>query len=118
MSFRHLPSLAALRVFEAAGRHLSFPDAAVELCVTTSAVSRQIRALETELGRPLFERRPRGLALTATGAAYLAQVADALRRLDQASAVVRGAGSRPMLPPRVPARFRGNRVGAPLPASR
>ena len=65
------PSLAALRVFEAAGRHLSFTNAAAELCVTTSAVSRQIRALEDELGRPLFERQPRGLALTKDGAVYL-----------------------------------------------
>ncbi len=73
--FHALPSLAALRVFEAAGRHLSFTNAAVELCVTTSAVSRQIRALEDELGRPLFDRLPRGLALTKDGAAYLAQVA-------------------------------------------
>ena len=53
--FRHLPSLAALRVFESAGRHLSFTNAAAELCVTTSAVSRQIRALEEEIGRSLFD---------------------------------------------------------------
>ena len=55
--YRHLPSLSALRVFEAAGRHESFTLAADELCVTTSAVSRQIRALEDELGMRLFERR-------------------------------------------------------------
>jgi hypothetical protein len=59
--YRHLPSLSALRVFEAAGRHESFTVAADELCVTTSAVSRQIRALEDEVGLRLFERRPRGL---------------------------------------------------------
>ena len=91
--FPHLPPLAALRVFEAAGRHLSFTNAAAELCVTTSAVSRQIRALEEQLGRPLFERQPRGLALTKDGASYLAQVAEALRRLDDASATLRGDGS-------------------------
>ena len=74
--YRHLPSLSALRVFEAAGRHESFTLAADELYVTTSAVSRQIRALEDELGLRLFERRPRGLELTKEGAAYLAEVAD------------------------------------------
>jgi DNA-binding transcriptional LysR family regulator len=89
-----LPSLAALRVFEAAGRHLSFTTAAAELHVTTSAVSRQIRALEDELGQKLFARQPRGLVLTKEGAAYLVQVADALRRLDAASAAVRGDGRR------------------------
>ncbi len=114
--FRHLPSLAALRVFEAAGRHLSFTDAAAELCVTTSAVSRQIRALEEDLGRRLFARRPRGLALTKDGAAYLAQVGDALRRLEQASAVLRGAGGRRTLRLSVLASFAGNWLVPRLPA--
>ena len=116
MPFRHLPSLGALRVFEAAGRHLSFTDAAAELAVTTSAVSRQIRALEEELGRRLFERRPRGLALTAAGAIYLAEVADALRRLDQASGVLRGAGPQRMLRLSVLASFAGNWLVPRLPA--
>jgi LysR family glycine cleavage system transcriptional activator len=106
--FRHLPSLAALRVFEAAGRHLSFTNAAAELCVTTSAVSRQIRALEDEVGRTLFTRQPRGLGLTKAGAAYLPRVADALRRLDDASAVLRGAGPRRQLRLSVLASFAGN----------
>ena len=90
--YRHLPSLSALRVFEAAGRHESFTLAADELCVTTSAVSRQIRALEDELGRRLFERHPRGLRLTREGAEYLTEVAAALRRLEHASASLRSAG--------------------------
>jgi LysR family glycine cleavage system transcriptional activator len=113
--FKDLPSLAALRVFEAAGRHLSFTTAAAELHVTTSAVSRQIRALEDELGRKLFARQPRGLALTKEGAAYLAQVADALRRLDQASAAVRGDGRR-TLRLSVLASFAGNWLVPRLPA--
>jgi LysR family glycine cleavage system transcriptional activator len=111
-----LPSLAALRVFEAAGRRLSFTDAAAELCVTTSAVSRQIRALEDELGRPLFERRPRGLALTKDGAAYLVQVADALRRVDDATATLRGKGARRKLRLSVLASFAGNWLLPRLPA--
>ncbi len=115
-AFRHLPSLAALRVFEAAGRRLSFTDAAGELCVTTSAVSRQIRALEDELGRPLFERHPRGLALTKDGAAYLAHVADALRRVDDATATLRGQGARRKLRLSVLASFAGNWLLPRLPA--
>lgn len=64
---RQLCSLNALQVFEAAARHLSFQKAAAELDVTSTAVSHQIKLLETELGMPLFRRRPRPLALTAAG---------------------------------------------------
>lgn len=116
--FRHLPSLPALRVFEAAGRHLSFTDAAAELCVTTSAVSRQVRALEAELGRRLFERGGRGLTLTKDGAVYLEQVADALRRLDQATRDLRDTdgGARRTLRLSVLASFAGNWLVPRLPA--
>jgi len=62
-----LPSLAALRTFEAAARHLSFKNAADELNVTASAVSRQIKALEAEIGLPLFQRGYRQVALTPEG---------------------------------------------------
>lgn len=114
--FRHLPSLPALRVFEAAARHLSFTDAAAELCVTTSAVSRQVRALEAEIGRPLFARSARGVALTKAGAAYFVQVGDALRRLEQASADLRGRGGRRTLRLSVLASFAGNWLVPRLPA--
>ncbi|HET9820319.1 MAG TPA: LysR substrate-binding domain-containing protein [Burkholderiaceae bacterium] len=63
-----LPPLDLLATFEAAARHLSFTRAAAERFVTQSAVSRQIRALEDELGVPLFERRHRALRLTEGGA--------------------------------------------------
>lgn len=63
----HLPPLAAIRVFEAAARHLSFTRAAVELGMTQAAVSYQIKLLEERVGGPLFLRRPRDLALTETG---------------------------------------------------
>ncbi|MEK7919695.1 LysR family transcriptional regulator, partial [Burkholderia contaminans] len=53
---RRLPSLIALRFFEETARHLSFNRAAVSLCVTQGAVSRQIRLLEEALGARLFER--------------------------------------------------------------
>jgi len=62
-----LPSLTALRTFEVAARHLSFKNAAGELNVTASAVSRQIKALEDEIGLPLFRRGYRQVELTLEG---------------------------------------------------
>lgn len=69
MARRHynLPSLTALAAFEAAARHLSFKKAAGELNVTPGAVSRQIKALEADVGQPLFQRIHRGVRLTAPG---------------------------------------------------
>ncbi|MBS0382922.1 MAG: LysR family transcriptional regulator [Proteobacteria bacterium] len=64
---RDLPSLNALRTFEAAARLESATRAAAELNVTHGAVSRQIRVLEAELGTTLFTHEGRGLALTAAG---------------------------------------------------
>ncbi|MGH8147727.1 MAG: LysR family transcriptional regulator [Rhodanobacteraceae bacterium] len=64
---RELPSLNALRVFEAAARLESVSHAAEALHVTHGAVSRQIRALEAELGTALFSREGRGLTLTPAG---------------------------------------------------
>lgn len=69
--------LTALRSFEVAGRHGNVTRAAEELLVSQAAVSRQIRDLETMLGHPLFERRPRGLVLTPDGARLLAVLTDA-----------------------------------------
>ena len=62
-----LPSLDLLRGFETAARLLSFTKAGEELHLTQSAVSRQIKELEDQLGVPLFERRHRALALTEAG---------------------------------------------------
>ena len=69
MSRRHynLPPLTMLLVFEAAARHLSFKAAAQDLSVTPAAVSHQIKALEAELGTPLFVRKHRGVELTEHG---------------------------------------------------
>ena len=66
---RRLPPLKALRAFEAAARHMSFKSAADELGLTPTAVSHQIRLLETVSGCALFRRLPRPLALTSAGAA-------------------------------------------------
>lgn len=64
---RELPPLNALRAFEATARLASVSLAARELHVTHGAVSRQLRTLEEALGRPLFVRQGRGLALTPAG---------------------------------------------------
>ncbi len=74
MKRTHLP-LNALRVYDAAARHLSFTRAADELAVTPAAVGQQIRALEDHLGTVLFRRTSKGLELTPEGCAGL----DALR---------------------------------------
>lgn len=67
MSQRRLPSLSALRAFEAAARHESAKQAAQELSVTPTAISHQIRGLEETLGVSLFLRKPRQLTLTPQG---------------------------------------------------
>lgn len=80
---RKLPPLNALRFFEAAARRCSFAGAAVELCVTPGAVSRQVRSLEAHLGVNLFRRHPQHLEITPAGArlAAIARTAfDAIER--------------------------------------
>jgi len=86
-----LPSLPALRVFEAAGRLLSFTRAAAELHVTQAAVSHQVRALEEQLGQPLFERTTRRLALTAAGERLLPAATAAFATLEHAVADLKRA---------------------------
>lgn len=83
MSIRELPSLNALRAFEAAARLGSMSLAARELHVTHGAVSRQVRALEEALGQPLFARHGRGVALTASGQALHESCTGAFGQLRQ-----------------------------------
>ncbi len=82
---RRLPSLNALRAFEAAARHLSFTRAADELNVTQAAVSHQIKALEEQLGITLFRRLNRALLLTDEGQMLFPGVRDALDSLAEAT---------------------------------
>lgn len=82
---RHLPPLNAVRVFEAAARHLSFSQAAEELSVTQSAVSKQISLLESRLEISLFERRNGRISLTKQGEEYLPAVSAALNSLAEAT---------------------------------
>lgn len=77
-----MPPLKALRAFEAAGRHLSFKRAAEELCVTASAVSHQVKNLESFLGFDLFVRKTRALSLTEAGSSYHGFLADIFARLE------------------------------------
>lgn len=82
---RALPPLGWFRSFEAAARHLNFTMAAQELALTQSAVSQQVRSLETRLGVQLFVRLPRGLMLTDDGRILLPQVESALGTLTKAT---------------------------------
>lgn len=82
MKRTHLP-LNALRVFDAAARHLSFTRAADELAVTPAAVGQQIRALEDHLGVVLFRRTSKGLELTPEGAAGLDPLREGFLRFEE-----------------------------------
>lgn len=88
-AFDRLPSLNALRAFEAASRHLNFRVAAEELGVTQGAVAQQIRGLEAELGMKLFERHPRTLSLTENGRRYAGSVRRAFELLTEATQALR-----------------------------
>jgi len=88
---RAVPSLNALRTFECAARLLSFTAAATQLHVSQAAVSRQVRALEGALGRPLFQRLHRRVELNAAGRALASELARAFDAIDRA-VVNAGAG--------------------------
>lgn len=88
---RRLPSLNALRVFEAVARHLNFRLAAEELGVTQGAVAQQIRALEAELGLVLFERHPRTLVMTETARGYIPNIRRAFELISEATEILRPA---------------------------
>lgn len=82
--------LTALRSFEAAGRLGSFTLAADELSVSQAAVSRQVKELEAELGKPLFERRHRSVRLTAAGRSLLDVLSRSFDAMDASLSEIRG----------------------------
>jgi LysR family glycine cleavage system transcriptional activator len=84
-----LPSLNALRVFEAAARHLSFKEAANELSITQAAVSHQIKSLEEYLGVELFRRAGRGVQLTEAARACLPRLREGFDSLAAAVETMR-----------------------------
>jgi LysR family glycine cleavage system transcriptional activator len=89
-----LPSLNGMRAFEAAARLGSVKDAAEELRLTPSAVSRHIRSLERSLGQELFDRGYRQITLTATGSYYAHSLSEAFEAIRRATEDVDGASNR------------------------
>jgi LysR family glycine cleavage system transcriptional activator len=87
-------SAGQLRAFEAVARHLNFRAAAEEMALTQSAVSRQIQALEEEVGTSLFLRHTRAVELTGAGAQLLLAVTQALPRIDGAVRQIRQSAGR------------------------
>lgn len=80
---KRLPSLTALRAFEATARLASVTRAADELRVTQSAVSRHLRTLEDELGLPLVRRVHRGVAITPAGRTLAAALSASFERIGE-----------------------------------
>jgi len=99
------PSLKAIKTFQIAAKHSSFAVAADELCITPSAVSHQIKTLETQLGLSLFSRAARALALTDAGARYLEQIDDLFMRLESVTEQLRARYGRNSVRLHVPAYF-------------
>ena len=87
-------SAGQLRAFEAVARHLNFRAAAEEMALTQSAVSRQIQAIEEEVGASLFLRHTRAVELTSAGAQLLLAVQQALPRIDGAVRQIRQSAGR------------------------
>lgn len=87
-------SAGHLRAFEAVARHLNFRAASEEMALTQSAVSRQIQALEEEVGVSLFLRHTRAVELTSAGAQLLMAVTQALPRIDGAVRQIRQSAGR------------------------
>ena len=83
---QRIPSLHALRAFEAAARLGSFVRASEDLSLTPSAISHQIRALEQHFGRPLFVRAGRQVILTTDGERLLAALSQAFNIIHEACA--------------------------------
>ena len=85
--------IAELRVFEAVARVGGMGRAALELNTVQSNITARIKALEADIGRALFERRPRGVALTAAGRRLLPYAVRAMRLIADARRAVRDDGS-------------------------
>ncbi|OCX65973.1 LysR family transcriptional regulator [Thioclava sp. SK-1] len=94
---RFLPSVNSLLALEAVDRLGTATAAAQELSLTHSAVSRQLKVLEDQIGVQMLVREGKGLRLTPAGAIYAASVRDYLQDLARASLKLRASGSRNML---------------------
>lgn len=109
MKKRRLPPFSAVKAFEAAARHLSFRAAADELCLSPSAISHQIRALEEYLATALFRRESNRISLTGTGRDYAGRLSQLLDHLEdstrKAQAGARGQTLRVLSTPGFAARW-------------
>lgn len=94
---RFLPSVSSLLALEAVDRLGTATAAAEELSLTHSAVSRQLKALQEQIGVTLLRREGNGLALTPAGVDYAASIRDYLQHLARASLKIRAAGERSSL---------------------
>lgn len=90
---RKLPPFTAVRAFEAVARHLSVKEAASELCLSPSAVSHQIKALEEYFDTSFFERKSNKLQLTLTGRGYAGKMTALLDAFDDSSRGIQDAGN-------------------------
>lgn len=93
MRKRRLPPFSAVKAFEAAARHLSFRAAADELCLSPSAISHQIRALEDYLATALFRRESNRIFLTGTGRDYAGHLTQLLDHLDDSTREAQAASN-------------------------
>ncbi|SFC91647.1 LysR substrate-binding domain-containing protein [Pseudoalteromonas denitrificans] len=91
--YKYLPPLKPLRAFEATARHMSFSLAAKELCVTQSAVSHQVKNLESFLGMSLFIRQGKHLSLSEKGGQYFSFIQRMFISLDNTTAKIMGSAS-------------------------
>lgn len=94
---RKLPPLRQLLAFESAARLGSFTAAAEELFISQPAISRQVRALEDNLGLSLFERRHKGVQLSEVGQLYHASIFSALGQIAEVSERLRASGAAPRI---------------------
>lgn len=89
MKIQPMPPLRSLVAFEAATRHLSFTEAAMELNVTQGAVSRQVKLLEDYLGSSLFKRTTRSIELTPTGGRFYDVIRNSLLEISNITSDIR-----------------------------
>lgn len=113
---RRIPPLNSLRAFEVLGRRGKLADAADELCVTISAVSRHIAIVEEFVGMKLFERHSRGFTLTTKGEKYLQSVGHVFDHLDMATTQLIGQKDQHPLSVRVFTTFASEWLVPRLPA--
>lgn len=97
MKKRRMPPLSLLNSFEVVARHSSFTMAADELCLTQSAVSRQIKSLEHQLGLPVFRRLHRAIELTADGQRLFEAVTRGLQEIETCVNGLRAAAENPQI---------------------